>query len=711
MVVSPEGRPPNGFESGNQHDRSMSVKSTQTDFPRNHQKLCPFSPSLSTSPWKLIEDHKERRAKSADRSLYSKLPFDEEDIRLDFTFKAHKNPELNKQTLTKTYEKSFSDLMRQEFDEPRRPQSVVLPSFSGSSPQESTNLSQQSPAAEDSSPHLPFEMDSPEIPFDLPILPGPGPGPGPGPKTRLSKETLQPARINVDYQTQQQSPAMFDKEWGSIEKLRNRTRILRSQLQELRKELRQKQYAKSAADDYLIQYFRRNTSSATALDQDMSQQQTTLSSLLQECQEARDQYGPLEDDCNLMEDQLGREEVELTKLEAHFYGQQTELQNLGGRISSAVIDSPAVASTDSEVGSDDNFHPRVSEYLSKLGDIDILQERLDENYEEKETLEEEKAYRLRLPLPRDLGEDEQEWLDNFDSVEAGLLAELKIAEAKAHELKNVCLEAGLIDENGNPTSFETQEKQYFKDEEMIDKKNCPESFDAPEERKLTDLEGDNAVGAKYQVSDFVKFPALLAEHGTKEIQLKDCWHEQQPNELFDSTGDRINQWLLFQLRLSPLCVILLAQIYETLSGTPIKFTENWQNKWQHLVLDYWWKDKAVKSAHHYRVYSSGILTQASCVQTHVTPHIAPKSGIAAEITQQSSMQQAEQLANQPAEHPLQQFSEQHQHSDPQPLLSRGRHWSLAGDQARDQAREQGIASGIFGGDSSYGSACSTKSNQ
>jgi hypothetical protein len=70
-----------------------------------------------------------------------------------------------------------------------------------------------------------------------------------------------------------------------------------------------------------------------------------------------------------------------------------------------------------------------------------------------------------------------------------------------------------------------------------------------------------------------------------------------------SAGDNIDQWLLHQLRSSPLDVNFLARTFED-------FGDIGGEKWQFDVLAFWYKDGARNGESHYRVYSSGISTQA-----------------------------------------------------------------------------------------------------
>ena len=183
----------------------------------------------------------------------------------------------------------------------------------------------------------------------------------------------------------------------------------------MRKVLREKQYAISISDDRYFRRVRISNLGTTLEKQDISSEQSTIAELLEDCQTARDEYGPLEDDCNLLEDQLGREEFELTRLEENFYRRQNEPETFRWEQPSLIPDAQEGSLySESDIGHES--HPLVSAFLSKLGDVDILRERLDDYIEEKFSLEYEKESRQRFGL--DLAPDDQEWLDKYDNLES-----------------------------------------------------------------------------------------------------------------------------------------------------------------------------------------------------------------------------------------------------------------------------------------------------
>jgi hypothetical protein len=351
-----------------------------------------------------------------------------------------------------------------------------------------------------------------------------------------------------------------------IRRLRETIWGLRSKVQEQRVILRSKQYAKAAADDQYMQLARLKESRADQESILVSSEGRTLQELFQDCEKARAEYGPLEDDCNALEDQLGSQEYELTRLEENF----VRIYNLAVPQESQPSSPENAREGQSERSSTDvyqNYHPFVAEYLSKLGDVDIFRERLERHQEEKAALEADKETRQRVN--RSLTAEDEAWLGHTEELENDILKDLLQAEADAEELKKKCLSAGLLDESGEPKDFQTQEQEAFA--------------------------GDADVDAKGQKSEYLKFPKLLPQPGTKDMKFKAS--APRPEEQSESAGDHINQWLLHSLRSSPLDVNLLARTFEAEVG-------NFEaQKWESDVRHHWYRDGAIKDASGYRVDS------------------------------------------------------------------------------------------------------------
>jgi hypothetical protein len=430
-----------------------------------------------------------------------------------------------------------------------------------SSPIESLLQSRRTPADESSNM-------SPTYSAGL-SLPGTtlGPGPGPGPSFGPPGRSLTPEKHSSTLSYQRDLP--LDEEWTRLQNARLEVWSLRSKIQDMRVTLREKQGAMSRANDQYFKYIIARNHELKIKNRNISKENVILEELHERCRNARDEYGPLEDDCNLLEDQLGGEEFKLQKMEKAFYSRR--LSPRGSQTDDRESRPSSSASSVSGISDiDQKFHPLVSKYLSSVGAVNILRERLEDQAEEKYALEQESARKERVNLR--LSDENQKWLDEFPSNEALLLRQLQAAQEEGDSLKMECLSLGFIDDNGNPTGLEVQERKS--------------------------LEKD--VDAGRENSEFVKFPLLMSHQRSKQVS----FYKSASGSGTPHSGDDINQWLLDQLRSSPLYVNLLARTYEN------EFGHIESEDWQLDVLAFWYKDGTRKSASDYRVYSSGIATQA-----------------------------------------------------------------------------------------------------
>lgn len=394
---------------------------------------------------------------------------------------------------------------------------------------------------------------------------------------RLSpREQQEPLRISVSPE-----PSASTLNWQYIQRLRDECWTLRSKIHEIRGILRIKQNAKSTADDALFRrmVLRYNHLSLKDLGIPIEKETKTLEELMQDCQIARDAYGPVEDECNELEDSLNSQELKLSRLEARFQDLPQERQdppNLGYFVS----EPPSPASGDEF--EDSQYHPLVSEYLSKMGDLDILRERLDELLEERETLIHQKALRYRVD--RLLDPEDQEWLDQSEDEQEKLLLDIRRTEHELEELRQDCLSKSLIDQDGEPTSFRIQEQSSFHDEGV----SLQSPFHAEEETNPFIYE-----------SEYLKYPGLLPQPGRKHDEIR------RPEPIHDESdiARNINHWLLQILRISPLEVNLLASTYQAVAGpTP--------EQWESNVLSMWYNDSTMRTFKNSQLYTSTLSAES-----------------------------------------------------------------------------------------------------
>lgn len=353
--------------------------------------------------------------------------------------------------------------------------------------------------------------------------------------------------------------------WKEIQNLRADVWDLRSQIQQMRASLREKQDVKAAADDRLfrrITYMTAQGLSLTDPSSRLSSEQKSLAQLMHDCQEARNEYGPLEDDCTKLEDRVSQQEFKLARLEDRFFEQLNSGQQTARLSQTSLPDDESVSASEASDGDEfeaSEFHPLVTEYLSKLGDLDLMKERLDEFRDERAALEAEKLSRQRFK--RALDPDDQNWLNEAEAEYHEITSTIHSLEHESENLKQICLSMNLVDEDGEPTTFQHQEASSFA--------------------------GEKDMGSQDRESEYVKYPLLLPYPPRKKRE-NNSRYERSPDIESDTTTTRINEWILDKLRISPLDVNLLARTFESIYGRTPK-------DWQIHVLKVWYKDDTTLS--------------------------------------------------------------------------------------------------------------------
>jgi hypothetical protein len=406
----------------------------------------------------------------------------------------------------------------------------------------------------------------------------PPPPPPPPPPLDMALDSHNDAKFRSKF--------VLEKEY--VDRQRAKTFSLRSAVQQIRTLLRQKGDIKAAKDDKLFQRVRRQENGAHSPTTSKDRVSVPLLDLIDDNQKVRDEYGPLEDECVQLENKLYSEESRLYKLEEQFYSNWTVVPT-GNLQSSFSIAMPQENSTPTESLQDDfdplchvsttQYHPLTEKFLSKLGDLDLLREQFDDVMEEREHLEEQTESRKLVKLR--LGPEEQAWLENSTDVQNRLYKEMRAAEQEVKELREECRLRNLVDEYDNPTEFQVQELQISDQEDGVDSGS--------------------------QLSVYIKFPALITQLGAKARELKA--DEPKKVQKGDLAISRINDWLLENLRSSPLEIILLANTFEMKEG---KLCEQWQLH----VLRFWYEDTTIKTSARLRPRASSTNTQAPVKSDH-----------------------------------------------------------------------------------------------
>jgi hypothetical protein len=341
-------------------------------------------------------------------------------------------------------------------------------------------------------------------------------------------------------------PQRLEEGWGRLRNLRASTLRLRGQLRQLRKELHRREFAKSSADDLFMKHVRElRSASISHLNQDIfKSEDTILEAQYAAIQAARDDYGPIFDDYNNMEDLLDQQEFEMAKIESRLYHPT---------IDETLPSGPSLIGLSSE--SPPKLHPLHISYLSRLGDLDLVRERLQNMIQERDSILYDQESRLRVGM--NVHENEQNFLDQFPLQEAALLGELVAIEQDIERLKEACLEEGI---------------------ELA-------------ESSLGDIDGSEVedISIKSQ-SDHASigpstFSLLLPKSDEKKVKLGVFITD------FDegNKNDRINRWLRYQLQTSPLEVELLVRIFQHL--LEVVDLRQWRKGifyWQ-VSVTFWWE--------------------------------------------------------------------------------------------------------------------------
>ncbi len=353
----------------------------------------------------------------------------------------------------------------------------------------------------------------------------------------------------------------FEHERMTISNRRNNNLSLQAKIHEKRVILREKQNAKSALENNLIQRIRMQE---LGFLRETVNDQRSIMDILQEFQAARDTYGPLEDECNELENYLAREEFELYQQEEEFY-QNWEFQPIS-RFKHYDEPTRYEHESSSEIPlsgyeQEPTYHPLVEKYLEKKGDLEILEEELDDLKDERTSIQDHMESRSLVGLS--LTSEEQIWLDNSQKGETDLLFQIHRLEQEVGELKNLCYEMKLVDEDGDPTDWKSitvKEDSDIKPELSIYSKF---SNLLPEQNTNSDI--------------LQEYAPILAKEEAEQLREKPS--EQTPRQ----TALQINIWSLRILLASAMDVKLLDYFLS-------RYKRHLTPKMQHLALRTWFTD-------------------------------------------------------------------------------------------------------------------------
>ena len=324
-----------------------------------------------------------------------------------------------------------------------------------------------------------------------------------------------------------------------------------------------------------------------------------LLGLCEEMQTIRDEILPKEDDYNILEDQLNSEEFELAETGG-------KLLNLLNGVGNGLLDYNDDGSvleedvTDLErVGSErgSTQRPEVREYLSRLGDRDLVRERLTELRHERAMLVEKEKSRARVGMVLD--EEAQRFLDLFDVRHAELQQELAVVEDDLERLRNtldqtdkVLFATTLFDDMEN-ASVSAPDEVRHSELDTPPNATCTSDF-----ALLSEVHYSPAPEAKMP-NGCQRDPLLLADDATEPTFNRFVGAERKPlasihyinawllNQQGTMSADKfINDWLLNVLRTS------LSEINQFKSAPALQRLKITQEELRDLVLEWWFNDEA-----------------------------------------------------------------------------------------------------------------------
>ncbi|KAG4435067.1 hypothetical protein IFR05_009457 [Cadophora sp. M221] len=368
-----------------------------------------------------------------------------------------------------------------------------------------------------------------------------------------------------------------------LRSLRANALRIRSLLRTKRKLLRDKQSAKVATDEAFMRYVREHASASEF--NTSSTKSDRLDELFNAMQETRDMYGPLQDEYDEVEETLDDTEFEMAMIEGRIH-KETTISNLETPLQDRPKDPLGRASTHApssfmDFGSDstEDYHPLHAQYLSRLGDLDLAKERLQNMRQEMQALHSSKETRLNVGL--DLHESLQAILTELPRQIAASRDEIVEIERDVERLYSTCLAAGIdVDNLGDGN-----EPFTAKDKEEMEVNNAAkiigEAGDILQEvLPLTSTSTQHCQST---------FPLLLPRTEDEEAKLSSL----TPKFDESNKGGQINHWLLNELHTSRLQISLLYRITDEIF-LHCNLDLNIQ-RWQVEVLQFWAKDETNKS--------------------------------------------------------------------------------------------------------------------
>jgi len=215
----------------------------------------------------------------------------------------------------------------------------------------------------------------------------------------------------------------------------------RLRLREKRCELREERTHANDLDAQFIKAIRE------LWEHDQTVNKEALAGLYQEVQAARDLLGPMEDDYNQEEDANDAAEFDLNNQEKRFYSLYPASVSAShaspddrGSVSSSF--SSLISFNDGLAATLEPRKPALEEYVSCVGDANIIKERLEDLRLEREQYLEEK--RLRDQVDLDLSAPDKAFLDEYNKNNMELEQELNHILTDVQLLRQKAFDEGAL---------------------------------------------------------------------------------------------------------------------------------------------------------------------------------------------------------------------------------------------------------------------------
>jgi hypothetical protein len=364
--------------------------------------------------------------------------------------------------------------------------------------------------------------------------------------------------------------------FGNISNMRMAVLETRIKANEVRTQLRREREALDTQDACFIQELRKVLAGRPNKD---------LEHILQmsdELQRSRDAFYPLEDDYNKLEERLDAEDFELQEAEKKVY---TELESartsfvdngdhpFGFQQKDVDLDQASLQ----DVGQD----PAYNEYLSRVGDMGIVQERLQELRLERMHLVEEERVRARVGLPLDY--DSIKFLETFDQRHEELRRQHAVMQEELNRMRGALAATSPV----LFQSFQFNEEPYSASLGAGTMQQVPETSFVINSSDL----GTASTGPPPSPRDALRAAQYPRSEPPDPLLLPDddaspaFSTEDGTGRGVVSTVTFINEWLLNRLRRSTL------EVWRFKSALDLEILGLDQNQLSDLVVQWWSKDE------------------------------------------------------------------------------------------------------------------------